>query len=327
MEDKSTILKGVEVRKYLPLMTLLLVSLLSLFIGVHNITIDGILHGDSQQLMMLNKVRLPRTISLILAGGMVSISGKVMQHMMQNKFVSAGTIGMMDSARLGILVAMLFFPASTILLKSTFAFIFAFISSLTFLALSRLLPKGDEMILPLAGIMYGNIIGSVAIFFAYQFQIIQNLSSWLQGNFSTIMKGQYELIYLTVPVFIALYLMAYKITVLGLGDEVAASLGMNYKLIQLIVLVLVSLGSSSVLIMVGSIPFLGIIIPNLVSILYGDHLKNTLNLIWIFGSIFLVVCDILSRTLIAPYEIPVSVIVGSLGGAMFIFFLLRRMRK
>ncbi|WEV45763.1 iron chelate uptake ABC transporter family permease subunit [Streptococcaceae bacterium ESL0687] len=313
-------------KKYIPLGLLVIFGLLSLFVGVHSINMEGVLSGDKNQLMVFSKVRVPRTISLILAGGMISLSGKIMQHMMQNKFVSAGTIGMMDSARLGILIAMLIFPGSTMLLKSSFAFVFAFLGSLAFLALSRMLPKGDEMILPLAGIMFGNIIGSVATFFAYQFQIVQNLSSWLQGNFSMVMKGQYELIYVTVPVFIAIYILAYQITVLGLGEDMAASLGINHKFLIPLVLVLVSLGSTSVLIMVGSIPFLGIIIPNLVSLMYGDHLKNTLNQTWMSGSIFLVVCDILSRTIIAPYEIPVSVIVGTLGGGIFLFFLYRRIR-
>lgn len=290
-------------------------------------SLNSLLHGSTDQMNILTTVRLPRTISLILAGGMLAISGRVMQHMMHNKFVSASSIGMMDSARLGILVAMLLFPASSLFVKSTFAFIFAFIASLAFISLSRLLPKGDALILPLTGIMFGNVIGSISIFFAYQFQIVQNLSSWLQGNFSLVMKGNYELIYFTVPVFLILYLLAYRITVLGLGDDTAQGLGVDTRLLQFVVLLLIALGTSSVLIMVGSIPFLGIVIPNLVSMKYGDHLKNTLNLTWIYGSIFLIICDIIARTVIKPYEVSVSLVVGILGGGLFLSLLLRRFHK
>lgn len=296
----------------------------SLFVGVNQVSLTGLLHGDSMQWLLFFKTRIPRTISVILAGGMLSISGRIMQHMMQNKFVSAGTIGMMDSARLGILIVMILLPSSSILLKASVAFVFAYIGVLFFLSLSRMLPKSDPLILPLTGVMFGNVIGAIALFFAYQFQLVQNMSSWLQGNFATVMEGSYELIYVTIPVFIILYFLGYQITVAGLGEELAMSLGLNYRTLQFIVFALVALGSSSVLIMVGNIPFLGVVVPNLVSLIYGDHLKKTMGITVVFGSVFLLVCDLLARIVIAPYEVPVSIVVGIIGGAFFLFLLIRR---
>lgn len=310
-------------KRYLFLLLLVLTGI-SLFVGVHSVSIQGLLNGDDVQQMLFLKTRVPRTISLILAGGMVSVGGKIMQHLMQNKFVSEGTIGMMDSARLGILFVMIFLPNSSILIRSIGAFLFAYIGVLLFLSLSKILPKGDPMILPLTGVMFGNIIGAIATFLAYQFQLVQNVSSWLQGNFSTVMEGSYELIYLTIPVFILLYFLGYQITIAGLGSELSTNLGLNHQRLQWIVFALVALGSSSVLIMVGNIPFLGVVVPNLVSLFYGDHLKSTMGLTAIFGGIFLLFCDILARVLIAPYEIPVSVVVGILGGILFLFLLMRR---
>lgn len=310
-------------KRYLFLLLLLLTGI-SLFVGVHSVSIQGLLSGDEVQRMLFLKTRVPRTVSLILAGGMLSVGGKIMQHLMQNKFVSEGTIGMMDSARLGILFVMIFLPNSSILTRSMAAFLFAYVGVLLFLSLSKILPKGDPMILPLTGVMFGNIIGAVATFLAYQFQLVQNVSSWLQGNFSTVMEGSYELIYLTIPVFILLYFLGYQITIAGLGSELSTNLGLNHERLQWIVFALVALGSSSVLIMVGNIPFLGVVVPNLVSLFYGDHLKSTMGLTAIFGGIFLLFCDILARVLIAPYEIPVSVVVGILGGALFLYLLMRR---
>ena len=303
---------------------LLILTILSLFVGVHGVSITGLLEGEEIERMLFIKTRFPRTISLILAGGMLSVGGKIMQHLMQNKFVSEGTIGMMDSARLGILIVMIFLPNSSILTRSFAAFVFAYVGVLLFLSLSKVLPKGDPMILPLTGVMFGNIIGAIATFLAYQFQVVQNVSSWLQGNFATVMEGSYELIYVTIPVFILLYFLGYQITIAGLGSELSTNLGLNHQRLQWIVFAMVALGSSSVLLMVGAIPFLGVVVPNLVSLFYGDHFKNTMGLTAIFGAIFLLVCDIIARVLIAPYEIPVSVVVGVIGGALFLFLLMRR---
>ncbi|UJF16012.1 iron chelate uptake ABC transporter family permease subunit [Jeotgalibaca sp. MA1X17-3] len=305
-------------------MVLLLLFFVSMFIGTHELTFSGLLEGDSTQWFLLRKTRLPRNIALVLAGGMLSISGKTMQHLMQNKFVSPSTMGMMDSAKLGILFVMIFMPNHSILVRSFIAFVFAYVGVILFLRLSKVLPKGDQMILPLTGIMFGNILGAVASFFAYQFQLVQNMSSWLQGNFATVMEGSYELLYVTIPVFILLYVFAYQITIAGLGETTATSLGINYQLLQRMIFCLVALGSSSVLLMVGTIPFLGVVVPNIVSLIYGDHLKNSLLPTVIFGSSFLLFCDILSRVLIAPYEIPISVVAGVIGGILFLYFLIRR---
>ncbi len=204
-------------KKWLVVLIFLILAPTSIFVGVNEVTVSGLMEGNPMQWLLLAKTRIPRTISLILAGGMLSISGRIMQHFMQNKFVSANTIGMMDSARLGILVVMLFYPTGSSLMKAFVAFLFSYAGVLLFLSLSRLLPKGDSLILPLAGVMFGNVISAIAIFFAYHYQLIQNMSAWLQGNFATVMEGSYELIYLTVPVVIVLYVLGYPITVAGLG--------------------------------------------------------------------------------------------------------------
>ncbi|WP_029948158.1 ABC transporter permease [Enterococcus crotali] len=304
------------------LLLLLIVS--SIFVGVKDISLTQLFQWDSQQQLVLLTTRLPRTISLVIAGSTISISGLIMQHLTQNKFVSPSTAGTMDSARLGILVVMIFFPTAPLLFRSFIAFLFAFGGTLAFIYLTRFLPAKNQVMIPLIGVMFGNIIGSVATFFAYQFQLVQNMSSWLQGNFSTVMKGNYELLYLTIPLLIVTYLFAYRFTVVGMGEDMATNLGLNYQRIQLFGLGIVALSSAVVLIMVGNIPFLGVIVPNLVSMRYGDHMKNTLAITAVGGSIFLLACDVLARVVIAPYEVPVSVVVGVLGSFIFIALLMRR---
>lgn len=308
------------------LLVLFLLSALSIFIGVKDLVLQALFQGDSQQWLILATTRIPRTVSLILAGATMSICGLIMQQLTQNKFVSPTTAGTMDSARLGILLVMLFLPNASTTVRTLAAFIFAFLGTMVFLGLSRLLPTKEPIFLPLLGVMFGNIVGSVATFFAYQFQLIQNMSSWLQGNFSLVAKGSYELIYLTIPLFLVIYLFAYYFTIVGLGEDVAINLGVNYRLIQTLGIGLVAAASGLVLIMVGTVPFLGVIVPNIVSLIYGDHVKQNLWITAVSGSLFLMVCDILSRIVIAPYEIPVSLTVGILGSLIFIYLLVGRKR-
>lgn len=313
-------------RKIGILLVLFLLSALSIFIGVKDLVLQALFQGDSQQWLILATTRVPRTVSLILAGATMSICGLIMQQLTQNKFVSPTTAGTMDSARLGILLVMLFLPNASTTVRTLAAFIFAFLGTMVFLGLSRLLPTKEPIFLPLLGVMFGNIVGSVAIFFAYQFQLIQNMSSWLQGNFSLVAKGSYELLYLTIPLFLVIYLFAYYFTIVGLGEDVAINLGVNYRLIQTLGIGLVAAASGLVLIMVGTVPFLGVIVPNIVSLIYGDHVKQNLWITAVSGSLFLMVCDILSRIVIAPYEIPVSLTVGILGSLIFIYLLVGRKR-
>jgi len=223
------------------LLILILLVGCSLLVGTHELSLSGLQQGDPNHWLVLVKVRLPRTISLIIAGGIISLCGKIMQHMMQNKFVASESIGLSDSARLGILLVMLFLPNASNLIRTTAAFVFAYAGVLFFLFLSQFLPKKDPMMLPLTGVMFGNIIGAISSFLAYRFQLVQNVSSWLQGNFATIMAGQYELLYLTIPVFGLLYLLAYEITIAGLGESAAKSLGINYLFLRFAVFTLSSL--------------------------------------------------------------------------------------
>lgn len=138
------------------------------------------------------------------------------------------------------------------------------------------------------------------------------------------MKGRYELLYISVPVIILAYLFANRFTVAGMGEEFSKNLGMSYRSIVNIGLILTSLVTVTVILTVGMIPFLGLIVPNIVSLFKGDHLQRTLPHTAIVGAIFLLVCDILGRIIIFPYEISISLIVGVIGSAIFLYMLLRR---
>ncbi|MCO6017438.1 ABC transporter permease [Carnobacterium divergens] len=298
-------------------------AIASLFIGVESIQLTDLLQLNEQQQLVLLSTRFPRMISLILAGATMSISGLIMQHLTQNKFVSPTTSGTMDSARIGILVAMLVFNDASILQKTGIAFLFAVAGTFIFIGIVNRVRVKSTMMIPLIGMMFGSIMGSIATFLAYQYDLVQNVSSWLQGNFSLVSRGNYELIYLAVPLMIVAYLYADYFTIAGLGKDMATSIGVSYQVVQFGGVLIVSLATAVVILTVGSVPFLGIIIPNLVALMRGDHLKNTLLETALFGSAFLLVCDMISRVVIAPYEVSVSLVVGIIGSALFMYLLMR----
>jgi len=267
--------------------------------------------------------RVPRLMAIILAGAGMSIAGLIMQSLSRNKFVSPTTAGTLDAARLGILISMLIFSHTAFIFKVIFSFAFALIGTLVFMQILDRIKFKDAIFVPLIGIMYGNILGSITTFFAYEADLIQNISSWLMGSFTLIIAGRYELLYLSVPAVILAYIYANKFTVAGLGEEFAKNLGLSYRQVLNIGLILVALISTTVVLTVGIIPFLGLVIPNIVSLYLGDHLRKTIPHTAVLGVVFLLVCDIAGRVIVHPYEIPVNVTVAVIGSAIFLTMLLR----
>lgn len=299
-------------------------SFLSLFVGVSRITPMDLLDFKSEETEIFLISRLPRLLAIILAGAGMSIAGLIMQQLSRNKFVSPTTAGTLDATRLGILVSMLLFTNASTLEKMIIAFAFALAGTLLFMQILDRIKFKDAIFIPLVGLMFGNILSSVTTFFAYRADVIQNMSAWLQGDFSMIMQGRFELLYISIPVLILAYLYANKFTVAGMGEDFSKNLGLSYKRVVNLGLILVALITTTVVLTVGMIPFLGLIIPNIVSIFQGDHLKKTLPHTALLGAIFLLVCDILGRVLIYPYEITISLMVGVIGSGIFLYLLFRR---
>lgn len=303
---------------------LFVLSITSLFIGVKDISPFDLFSLTAEQWQVLSISRFPRLVSIILAGFGMSVTGLIMQQLSRNKFVSPTTGGTDDSARLGILVALMIFPSATTLEKMLVAFAFALAGTFIFMKILDRLKFKDTIFIPLVGLMFGNVISSVTTFFAYKNDLIQNISSWLQGSFSLVMSGRYELLYVSVPLLVLAYLYANKFTIAGLGEEFSTNLGMNHKFIVNIGLVIVALVSVIVILTVGTLPFLGLIIPNIVTLYMGDNLKKNLAHTAVLGAIFVLVCDVIGRLIIFPYEIPIGLTIGVIGSVIFLYLLMRR---
>ncbi len=309
-------------KRYLILL-LILLSIVSVFIGVKDVSLRDILSFKDEGLQVMLLSRIPRLISIIVAGMGMSISGLIMQSISRNKFVSPSTAATMDSAKLGVLISLLLFASSKPLHKMLVSFIFAIAGTLLFMQILKRIKFQNAIFIPLVGIMLGNIIDSVTTFFAYKLNMIQSISSWLQGDFSMIIKGRYELLYISIPLLVVAFLYANKFTIAGMGQDFAANLGLNYNRVVNVGVSIVALISSLVIITVGRIPFLGLIVPNIVTIFQGDNMRKNIFHTALFGAIFLLFCDILGRIIIDPYEIPISLTVGVIGSVIFLVLLVR----
>ncbi|HJD00440.1 MAG TPA: iron chelate uptake ABC transporter family permease subunit [Candidatus Dwaynia gallinarum] len=311
-------------KKILLFLVLIILSVVSLFLGAKSITFIDVLKGNAQSLQIFLTSRVPRLVSILVAGVGMSVCGLIMQQISQNKFVSPTTGATIDSAQLGMIVAIILFPSAGLMEKSIISFVFALIGTFIFMIFLRNIKIKNAVFVPLVGIMFGNVIGSMTTFLGYKFDLLQSVSSWTQGNFSMVLKGNYELLYLSIPLMVITIFYANKFTVAGMGKDFAKNLGLNYESIVNIGLIIVSLVTVTVVVTVGSIPFIGLIVPNLVSYFKGDNMKGNIFYTGIIGALFVLICDIIGRVIIYPYELPIGVMVGVIGSVIFLFIVLRR---
>lgn len=313
-------------RTFLLIFSFIILLLASMLIGVKQIdwsNWDSIVESGR---LVFRVSRFPRTIALVIAGVGLSVSGLIMQQISLNKFVSPTTAGTLDAAKLGILIGLIAFPGVSNIAQMGFAFLFTILASLVFMQMLKHIKQRSLIYIPLLGIMFGNVLAAIGTFFGYRFDIIQNMETWLIGDFSKVLQGNYELIYISLPAVVLTYLYANKLTALGLGEETAKSLGINYNTLVLIGLITISLTVSAVMITAGAIPFLGLIVPNIISLFYGDNLKKSLPYTALLGASLLLFCDIISRLLIYPYEIPIGLTISIIGGVVFLVFIGKRIR-
>lgn len=312
----------------LAIFTTLVLALISLFIGVSDVSMGGLFSTSPadrpMQVMLISRV--PRTLAIVLSGSALAVAGLVMQMIVRNRFVEPSTAGTTESASLGFLFATLLVPGWPLMGKMLVAAAFALVGTALFLRILRAVPLREVMLVPLVGIMLGGIIGAVTSFLAYRSELLPSLLAWNMGDFSGVLRGRYELLWVGLGCAVFAYIAADRFTVAGMGRDFTTNLGLNHQRVMVLGLVIVSLTSATVLVTAGSIPFLGLIVPNLVSLMVGDNMRRTVPWVAVTGAGFVLACDILGRLIRYPYEIPISVVVGVIGSAVFLHLLLRTHR-
>lgn len=301
-----------------------LLALASLFVGVSDVSPATLFGDDGRALQVLLISRIPRTIALVLAGAGMAVAGTIMQMLARNRFVEPSTAGTVESATLGILTVMLLAPGLPVIAKAAVAAVFALAGTAMFLAILRRIPLRSILLVPLVGIMLGGVISAVSTFFAYRFDMLQSLGAWTSGDFSGVLRGRYELLWISLGLTAVAYIAAGRFTVAGMGDDFTTNIGLNYRRIVALGLVIVSMVTAVVVVTVGMIPFLGLIVPNVVSMMLGDNLKRSLPWVATLGAGFVLACDIVGRLVLYPYEVPIGTVVGVVGSVFFLYLLLRK---
>ncbi|MEH0146391.1 iron chelate uptake ABC transporter family permease subunit [Corynebacterium sp. Q4381] len=294
---------------------------LSLAVGQYDIL------GSDDGWEMFATTRVPRTIALVLAGAAMAMCGLIMQMLTQNRFVEPTTTGTTEWAGLGLLMSYVLFPNGTIMTRMLMAVAFAFVGTMIFFAFLRRVTLRSSLIVPIVGIMLGAVVSSVSTFLALQFDMLQSLGIWFAGSFTSVIKGQYEVLWVVAVVAVIVFVYADRLTAAGLGEDIATTIGLNYDRIVLVGTALVAVAAGVVTVVVGNLPFLGLIVPNIVSMLRGDDLRSNLPWVCLLGVMIVTVCDILGRTIIAPFEMPVSVILGVVGAVVFVALIVRQTRR
>lgn len=304
---------------------IVLAALLSLVIGVGDFSLMPWDSADGMQgwLTLLWVSRVPRTLALIFAGAATAVAGLILQMLLRNRYVEPAMVGTVEGACLGMLLTLILMPDMPVIGRMLTAFGGALaVTALFFLILSRL-PLRSVLIVPLTGIILSGIVDSATSFLAFRFELQQSLSAWRLGDFSQILSGRWELLWLALGLTLLACLVAERFTIAGLGRDTATSLGLNYRKVMAIGLTMVAATTASVVVTVGVIPFLGLVVPNLVSLLVGDNLRRAVPIVALAGAGYALVCDMLGRVLNWPFEVPIGVIVGIVGSISFLYLLVR----
>jgi len=304
----------------LAIIVVFILGIISLFTGAYDIK------GQEDGMDMFFITRVPRTAALMLTGAAMSMAGLVMQLITQNRLVEPTTTGTIEWSGLGLLLVYILFPAPSLVLRMTGAIIFSFIGTMIFFLFLRRVKLRSSLIVPIIGMMLGAIISAVSTFVGLVFQMTQNIETWFVGSFAPVQVGRYEYLWFIIIVTFLIFMFADRLTIAGLGEDVSTTLGVNYNRIVLLGTGLISFAVGIVAAVIGNLPFLGLIVPNIVSMYRGDDLRSNLPWVCVLGMGTITVCDIISRTIIMPFEVPVSLILGTVGAVVFIVILLRQRR-
>jgi len=303
----------------------------SISLGAKNIDIGTIISSifsDKNDIntKIIRDVRIPRAIAAALVGGFLAVSGAIMQGITRNPIAEPSVMGITQGATFMIAVALVLqriYPNLVLnsFIKMIFAFLGASISGLlVYFISSRSIRKVDPVKLALAGTAMGTLLISLAMGISMYFNLSQELSFWIAGGLTSAKWQGVKLLLIVGGIgFIAAVIMAPKVTILSLGEEVAIGLGQKTNLVRFISLIIVIGLTGASVSVAGNIVFVGLIVPQIIRGIIGSDYKYIIPFSMLFGSILLVYSDILARMINPPYETPIGSLTALLGVPIFIY--------
>jgi iron complex transport system permease protein len=316
------------------LMVLLVASVvLSLSVGEMNLGFMDIFKifregNTSMEYTILSQIRLPRVLLGIAVGGSLSLSGILLQGVYRNPLVEPYTLGISGGASLGVAFAIVFglhqLIGSFILPAS--GFIGAFLIIFLVYTISSRSGRINIQSMLLTGVMVSFIASSsmMLLMATTNSDNLHGIIFWIMGSLD---EPDMSLIYITMAMafasLVASYFFVQPLNALRLGEEKAKHLGINTDTTIKLLFLLASLLAGVCVAVAGVIGFVGLIIPHLMRILVGSDYRILLVSSFLSGSIFLVLSDIIARTIISPNELPIGVITGIVGGIVFLIMMSR----
>ncbi|CEQ26862.1 ferrichrome transport system permease FhuB [[Clostridium] sordellii] len=304
---------------------------MSISLGAKNIDISTIIqslfidNGDVNT-KIIRDVRIPRAIAATLVGGFLAVAGAIMQGITRNPIAEPSVMGITQGATFMIAVAFVVQRINQNLVIGSFGLmIFAFLGAsisgiLVYFISSRASRKVDPVKLALAGTALGTLLISLAMGITMYFNLSQQLSFWISGGLvSAKWEGVKLLAIVGGSALIGAMIMAPKITILSLGEEVAIGLGQKTNVVRFISIIVVILLTGASVSVAGNIVFVGLIVPQIAKRVVGADYKFIIPGSMILGSVLLVYSDILARMINPPYETPIGSLTALLGVPMFIY--------
>lgn len=288
--------------------------------------ITGLFDANSPVHTIIMNLRLPRVILAILIGICLAASGSLLQAVMQNPLADPGIIGVSSGASTAATIIFLVFPAATASVP-----LFAFVGAAGACILIYLLSwkKGaDPVRIILAGVAINTMLGGLTSFLTLMnSDSLQGVLSWMNGSLAAKSWSQVNVmsIYGAIGIILALFCIKGA-NVLQLGDDMAKNLGTRVNTTRIVLSAVSAFLAASTVAVVGMIGFVGLIVPHITRMLVGSNHKVMIPASMLMGAFIVLAADTVGRTIVAPIEIPVGIVMAVLGGPFFLF-LLRKGKK
>lgn len=310
--------------------TLFLSVVLGLFIGPAALSPsalrEAILHPETHKAVytILTAIRIPRILAAVIGGAGLSLSGVILQHVMDNPLASPNTIGVNAGAGAAAVICLALFPKQFLLLPFA-AFFGAFFTCLLIMLLAELSGRGKSSII-LAGIACTSLFQALISFItALDSDVLTVYAAFSIGSFAGVSSAQLLIPGIFVCCCIAVSLiLSGRIMTLSLGDAAALALGVRVRPLRFLCVILASMSAAAVISYAGLLGFIGLIIPNMARRLVGGNFRSQIVVSVPAAAILLLWTDLVGRTLFAPSEISVGIFTAMLGAPIFFAILLGR---
>lgn len=304
----------------------------SLFAGASQITAAQVIawlsgnNSDGQIHNILLYVRLPRSLAVLFCGAALALSGLLLQSALHNPLASAGTIGVNSGAGLFVVLSAIVFPG-VFAAKPVFAFLGAISAALLVFAVSKKAGASKSAVI-MAGVAAGSMLsaGTDAII-TFRPESVMDKTAFFIGGFAqaSLLPVLYTLPIIVVGM-IGATLLSARMNVLSLGDEVAASLGLDVNRCRVLIIFCAALLAACAVCIGGLLGFVGLIVPHAARFLIGYDHKRLVPFTAMLGGGLVTGCDILVRLLFRPFEFPVGIVLSLMGAPFFLTLILRRKR-